>query len=120
MTIRTSSWRVDLSALLKDFAKPQKKAVLAGLNLAILGSIDMQQMTADEAIAGFYHATNCLYVKRSIKDRSADELMSRGVQLADLFEALPPGKARSELKKELRAMRSLCFKLLKIAERQAA
>lgn len=119
MTTKTS-WRVELSALLKDFAKPQKKAVLAGLNLAILGSIDMQQMTAEEAIAGFYHSTNCLYVKRSIKDRVADELMSRGVQLADLFEALPQGKARSELKKELRAMRSLCFKLLKIAERQAA
>lgn len=74
MTTKNSAWRLDLSAILKDFARPQKKTVLAGLNLAILGSIDMQQMTADEAIAGFYHATNCLYVRRSIKDKAAEEL----------------------------------------------
>ncbi len=38
--------------------------------------------------------------------------MSRGVQLPDLFEALPVEEAQREFQHELQALRSLCFKLL--------
>lgn len=63
---------------------------------------------------------NCLYVKRSLKDKDANELMSRGVQLADLFDVLPRRQARAELKNEMNAMRAICYRLLAIDDRQAA
>ena len=39
--------------------------------------------------------------------------MSRGVQLRDLFDCLPPEEAQRELYHELETMRSLCLKLLR-------
>jgi uncharacterized protein involved in exopolysaccharide biosynthesis len=44
--------------------------------------------------------------------KAADEVMSRGVQLPDLFEALPAEQAQREFQRELAAMRSLCLQLL--------
>ena len=38
--------------------------------------------------------------------------MSHGVQLPDLFEALPTKEAHREFQRELATMRSLCLKLL--------
>jgi hypothetical protein len=38
--------------------------------------------------------------------------MSHGVQLPDLFDALPPEAAVREFQHELSAMRSLCLKIL--------
>jgi hypothetical protein len=120
MTTRIHSWRLDLEHLLNGLAKPQKLAVFAGLNLAMLSSIDSKGAAIANVMAGFYHAANCLHVKRSIKDKDANELMSRGVQLADLFDALPRRQAGAELKHEMNAMRAICYKLLAIDDRQAA
>jgi hypothetical protein len=114
------SWRLDLETLFDNLPKPQKLAMFAGLNLAILSSIDSKGEAIPSVTAGFYHAANCLYVKRSIKDKNANELMSRGVQLPDLFDALPRGQAEGELKREMNAMRAICYKLLAIDDRQAA
>ncbi len=38
--------------------------------------------------------------------------MGRGVQLPDLFEALPAEQAQRECQRELAAMRAACLKLL--------
>jgi hypothetical protein len=38
--------------------------------------------------------------------------MSHGVQLPDLFEALPMAEAQREFQRELAIMRTLCLKLL--------
>jgi len=42
----------------------------------------------------------------------ADAVMSHGVQLPDLFEALPTAEAQREFQRELATMRALCLKLL--------
>lgn len=120
MTTDTALWRLDLPSILSGLEKSQKLAVFAGLNLAMLASIDAKGKALSEITAGFYNATNCQYVKRSIKHKEADELMSRGVQLSDLFEVLPRRTAEAELKVEKNAMRAICYKLLAIDERQAA
>jgi hypothetical protein len=60
----------------------------------------------------FFHAENCLFAQKHLRDRNVREVMSRGVQLADLFDALPPEQAHRELQRELAAMRSLCLKLV--------
>lgn len=38
--------------------------------------------------------------------------MSRGVQLTDLFDALPANEAQREFQRELTTMRLLCLSLL--------
>ena len=69
-------------------------------------------MTAEEAIKAFYNAENCLFVRREIPNKTADAIMSRGAQLADLFAILPAPEARREFYAEVEAIRSLCLKLL--------
>lgn len=47
-----------------------------------------------------------------MRDKTADAVMSHGVQLPDLFEALPPAEAQRAFQRELATMRALCLKLL--------
>jgi hypothetical protein len=51
-------------------------------------------------------------VRKSLKDKTADDVMGRGVQLPDLFDCLPAEEARREFLHELAAMRNLCLKLV--------
>jgi hypothetical protein len=60
----------------------------------------------------FFNAENCLFVRQHLREKIADEIMSRGVQLPDLFDALPIEEAHREFQRELATMRSLCLKLL--------
>ena len=59
-----------------------------------------------------HHADNCLYVREHFRSREANAIMSRGVQLPDLFAHLPPEEARRALLHELEEMRALCSSLL--------
>lgn len=120
MTTSTNPWRLHLEHILGGLDKPQKLAVFAALNLAMVQSIHSKGSGLGEVTAGFYNSTNGLYVKRSLRNKDAEELMSRGVQLADLFEVLPRRQAEAELKRERNAMRIICYKLLAIDERQVA
>jgi hypothetical protein len=45
-------------------------------------------------------------------DKTADAIMSHGVQLPDLFDVLPREEAHREFQRELAIMRALCLKLL--------
>jgi hypothetical protein len=120
MNNSTTSWRLQLDRILDGLDKGQRLAVFAALNLAMVQSIDRKGASLGDVTAGFYNGSNCLYVKRSLRQKDADELMSRGVQLADLFEVLPRRQAEAELKREKDAMRAICYKLLAIDGRQVA
>ncbi len=106
--------RMDLETLLAASGKtsPPSKALFALLNLGIVESLANGMMSAAEAPRLFYHADNCLFVRKGLRDKTADEIMSRGVQLADLFEALPAEEAQRAFQRELATMRGLCLKLL--------
>lgn len=93
--------------------------IFAVVNLGVVESISSGLMTPSEAIHTIYHYDNCVYVDHVLKDKTADEIMSRGVQLSDLFDVLPPEKANRALRHELEKIRSLCLKLLE-KERLAA
>lgn len=69
-------------------------------------------MTASDAIRLFFNGENCRYVRKTLRSAVADELMSRGVQLPDLFEALPAEEANREFRRELESIRTLCLRLL--------
>jgi hypothetical protein len=86
--------------------------LFALVNLGLVQSLASGILSPDEAVERFYHADNCLYVQRHLRKREANAIMSRGVQLPDLFECLPAEEARREFYHELETIRALCLKLL--------
>lgn len=86
--------------------------LFAVLNLGLVESLASGVLSPTEAIQRFYHADNCLYVRKHLRNKEADAIMSHGVQLPDLFESLPVEEAQRQFYHELEAIRSLCLKLL--------
>jgi len=69
-------------------------------------------LSAEDAVRMFFHSENCLFVHKELRDKTADAIMSRVVQLPDLLTALPAEQAYREFQHELATIRSLCLKLL--------
>ena len=90
----------------------QQLELFALVNLGLVQSLASGILTPTDAIHRFYHAANCLYVQKQFRIKEANAIMSRGVQLADLFDALSAEEAQRELNYELEIIRSLCLKLL--------
>ncbi|MBX3001984.1 MAG: hypothetical protein KF893_25895 [Caldilineaceae bacterium] len=104
---------IDLENLLSNVPnRRQKVSSFALLCLGIIESLAGGALSATDALHQFFHTQNCLFVRKHLQDKLADELMSRGVQLADLFDALPVEDAQREFQRELAAMHSLSLKLL--------
>lgn len=108
--------RINLSELGGDPA--QQLRFFALLNLGIIQSLAGGVMSATEAVQLFYNAENCLYVRKHFRNKQANAIMSHGVQLPDLFEALSNKEASREFFHELETIRSLCMSLL--AEKRVA
>jgi hypothetical protein len=110
---------INLRTLLSQAGdRDQQVASFALLCLGIIESLGGGLITVTDALRLFFHAENCLFVRKNLEQRIADQIMSHGVQLPDLFEALPPGEAQREFQHELARMHSLCLKLLE--EKQIA
>ncbi len=105
--------RIDLDTLLSHPTNQgQRIASFALLSLGIIESLVGGAITASGAVELLFHADNCLFVRKHLRNKAADEIMSRGVQLADLFDTLSAEEAQREFQRELAAMRLLCLKLL--------
>ena len=111
---------VDLAQLLAHTEdRDSRLASFALLALGVAESLAVGALSATTAVRDFFNADNCLFVDRSLDDDTANEIMSRGVQLADLSDALPGDVAQRELQSEIAAIRAQCLALLQ-AERLAA
>jgi hypothetical protein len=108
------SQKYSLEALLPPTTQGQadRLAVFAFINLGLIESLANGLLSATEAVGRFYFADNCLYVRKVLKDKTADRVMSHGVQLPDLFDGLPTENAQREFLHELATMRSFCLQLL--------
>src|SRR2546430_1806368 len=74
--------RVDLHTLLSQATdKDQQIASFALLSLGVIESLVGGAITASSALELFFHADNCLFVRKQLRQKIADEIMSRGVQL---------------------------------------
>jgi len=104
------SIRLDLSKT--GASSAQQLELFAFLNLGLVQSLASGTLSASEAIERFYHADNCLYVQKHLRNREARQIMGHGVQLPDLFDSLEPEEAQREFYHELEKMRSLCLTLL--------
>jgi hypothetical protein len=101
----------DLAALTSRQQQPLTLFAVAALG--IIDSLATGSLTPTEATGAFFHAKNCRFVRSKLRDKRADEVMGRGVQLADLFEAMPIEEAHREFQQELQAMKALCHGMLK-------
>jgi len=93
-------------------------ALFAVTSLGIIESLIAGSLTPTLAIQAFFHGKNVRFVKSKLSDDRACEIMGRGVQLGDLFDALPVEEAHREFQHELQAMKALCNELLE-AQRAA-
>ena len=104
---------INLQALLSQGCnKRQQASSFALLCLGIIESLTNGLMSVTDALRLFFHAENCLFVRKYLKEKIADQIMSHGVQLPDLFDALLVEEAQQEFQRELVTMHSLCLKLL--------
>ncbi len=105
------SYRIRLKTVLSEAGStPEQQLVLfALLNLGLVELLASGSVSAADAVRLSFHAGNCRFVRQRLRDRTADVVMSRGVQLSDLFEALPVKEAQREFQPELAAIRSLCL-----------
>lgn len=106
--------RIDLATLLEGpgRTRPEQVALFALINLGIIESLSNGLISAAESIHVFFHAENCLFVRKKLRVKAADQIMSHGVQLPDLFDALPADQAQKEYNRELAKLRTLCLELL--------
>ena len=95
----------------------QQLELFALLNLGIAQSLASGILSATESIQRFYNVDNCLYVRKHLRSKQANAIMSHGVQLPDLFDCLPAEEAQREFFHELETIRSLCLKLLEKGNR---
>lgn len=107
---RAQANRISLSKLAGTTSQPLQ--LFALVNLGLVQSLSSGVLTPTAAIERFYHGDNCLHVTNHLRAKEAREIMSRGVQLADLFESLPAEEAQREFYQELESIRSLCLKIL--------
>ena len=113
--------RIDLRTLLGngEGTSDDRLALFAWLNLGIVESLTKGILKPEEAVRIFFHGDNCLFVRTEFGEETAEEIMGRGVQLNDIFEALTTERAEQEFQKELAVMQSLSLSILQ-SERIAA
>lgn len=87
-------------------------ALLPIIVLGILQSLENGRLTPSEAVQGFFNADNCQFVEKQMKNKTAREIMARGVQLPDIFDALPAEEALREFQLEIAKIRELCLNLI--------
>jgi hypothetical protein len=93
-------------------APEHQLTLFAFMHLGVIESLANGAVSATDAVRLFFNAENCLYVRKHLKERIANRIMSHGVQLPDLFDALPAEEAQREFLHELATMRTLCLKLI--------
>lgn len=96
-----------------DGSMPEgRREVFALLMLGLFDSLESGVLSPADAVAICFHADNCRFIGSTMKSVDADEVMQRGTQLADLFDALNPEDAKREFASEVAAMRNCCLAML--------
>ncbi len=92
--------------------RAEELKLFARLIVGVIEELDQGFISASDAIQSTFHADNCLFIRKHFRRGLPDRIMGHGVQLPDLFDALPAELAYREFKHELAIMRNLCLKIL--------
>jgi hypothetical protein len=106
--------KLELKSLLAQAGEDagRRLTLFALVTLGVVESLANGSIGATDAVRFFFNADNCLFVRKAFKEKTADVIMGRGVQLPDLFDCLEIEEARREFLHELSTMRSLCLQLV--------
>src|SRR5437868_6911763 len=76
---------MDLETLLPGSGKTPARqlALVALLNLGVIESLANGLLSATEAVHLFFNADNCPFVRKGLREKTAEKIMSHGVQLPD-------------------------------------
>lgn len=99
-------------------ARSNQGELFALLVLGVVESLSRGQIGPTEAVQIFFSAENCLFVRKDMRIKGADRLMSHGVQLPDLFDILPAEEAHRQFQHELERMRRLSLDLLDASQKK--
>jgi hypothetical protein len=69
-------------------------SIFAVVSLGIIESLANGSFSAKDVVLSFFNADNCLHVRKHLKNKLADKIMSHGAQLRDLFD-VPLSRRRS-------------------------
>jgi len=105
--------------LLQATDRRQQATSFALICLGTVESLMSGAISFTDSVRLIFHADNCQFVRETLANETADEIMSRGVQLPDLFDSLPAEIAQQEYQRELVAMRNLCLRLI-VGDQKAA
>jgi hypothetical protein len=104
---------INLQVLLSQAVnREQQITSFALLCLGVIESLTSGSIGVSDAFRLFFHAENFLFVRKTLKEKVADQIMSHGVQLPDLFDVLPAEEAQRQFLYELTKMHALCLRLL--------
>lgn len=113
---------IDLEGLLGTASgmSAKRPEVFALIVLGLLDSLESGVLNCSEVVPLFFHAANCRFVESHLPCADAIEVMGRGSQLPDLYDALDSteadrelsAQADRELASEIAAMRSRCLAML--------
>lgn len=104
---------IDFISLLAQAGNRQQRITsFAVICLGIVELLTRGAISPSEGLRLFFHGNNCRYIREHFAHTEADEIMSHGVQLPDLFDTLPAEQAQQEFQRELATIRALCLRLL--------
>jgi len=110
MTATPLSLEAMLPAMTDDASRHLE--IFALLTLGVLDAIEGGVLSPEASQHRFFTAANCLYARHALNHPDVDAIMSRGVEIPDILEALPPEEAAREVPVELEAMRAACLRIL--------
>jgi hypothetical protein len=110
-----STIRLDAILTVASDSPEGRLTIFAVVTLGIIESLANGSLNAKDVIPLFFNGDNCLHVRKHLKNKLADRIMSHGVQLPDLFDILPLEEAQRQFLHELSVMKSSCFQLIDIA-----
>lgn len=90
----------------------ERTEVFALIVLGLLDSLESGVLGCSEVVPLFFHAANCRFVEIHLQCADTIEVMGRGSQLPDLYDALDSTEADRELAVEITAMRARCLAML--------
>ena len=85
---------VDFAKLLSGIGGPAgyRLGLFALLNLGVVELLANGALSAVEATRGFYNAENCLYVRKHLRDKTADKIMSHAFNCKICLRLCPEEK----------------------------
>jgi hypothetical protein len=74
-------------------------------------------LSPDESLSVFFNFENCHFVQKSVKNKTANEIMGQGLQLGDILSVLPAPENQKAFRRAIEDIRGRCLQLIEQRQR---